>query len=81
MALQALVSSLLSATRSRTTPNVRTRTNIATQVVRNRGINTRANASVTVSTGRTTARISTSGGRIRVNGSTRIGRTRINFGF
>ena len=80
MALRALLTSILSSGK-RNPGQVRTRTNIATQVIKSKRNNVRINANTTITAGRTTARISTSGGRVRVSGSTRLGGARINFGF
>lgn len=80
MALRAVLSSILSAGKKTRTP-VRVRTNVATQIIKNKSVKARVNASTTVTRGSTTARISTSGGKVRVTGSTRLGGARINFGF
>lgn len=80
MSLRATLLSFLNSGK-KTAPAVRNRTNVATQVVKNKGINARVSTSTTVTAGNTRARISTTGNRVRVTGSTRINRGRINFGF
>ncbi len=80
MSLRATLSSFLNSGK-KTTPTVRARTNVATQVIKNKRVNTRVNTSTTITAGRTTARVSTSNNRVRVNTTTRTNRGRINFGF